>query len=991
MRISGAGSLANAPTIDVRSGATLDVSGVTGGVYTLNTLDSSNLTTKGAGTITGSITTGGFNTTIAPGDSGTGTLSITNALTLNGDSTLALELSNTPGVNDKIAVGGDLTLNGTTNVPVTFIDGNLGSGTYTLLSYGGILTGGLGNLNISGFPVGSRQTFTPTLNSPAKQINLVVTGDAGNLTWVGGVNGNIWVTGQTEPNSINWTGHPTDNHFFNGDIVTFSSTGTLTTNVSGTVNPGSIDFTNGVGANRTITGGAIVPIGPTTFSNAGNVTFTNSDNTFGTVSATGAGDVNFNAGNLAIGNALTVATTGTGKVTIANTSGTVSLPRAVTLTSGKLVLDRSDVDIAVASAFSGAGTLEKQGTNLVTLSGNSAAFSGTVNVNAGTLRADGNTSAAYKPLGTAAINVASGATLDIFKNGTTTSGTGELNVTIAGNGVGDLGALITADLNNLNDGDDNNAHVRSITLSDDARIGAYGGGTSTTRSILWVDGPGAFIQGNGKNMSVVINNNLGAGNTEMDWLDVGDTNLKNLDISGGGVLYLGGNTTLGPLTGGAAVTLHDKGTLGIYVTGANASTGTIDKPILVSNTTPGGGIEFSGSAGSKAIASPIALDGDLDVTMIVSGSSSVQTASFSGAITNAPGATGGRSLAVHVSATGGSTSGVMELVSDGNTYTGPTTIGGGSGFEDVLLQNDKAVLSIGNGGATGSIGPGDITITSPSTTVAAALQLNRTGTYTLANNIAMNGGAAEVRAIGGGNPTISGQISGDGKVVVNSVGGGLTLTGSNSYFGTTTVTSGTLLVNGDNSAAFSDLTVEADGILGGTGTIGGNVLMQADGSKFTTAFSGGTIDPLAIFGNLDLSAASNTLLVSGVGTGTSWVIATYAGSLTGAFEFVTPGYSVDLGTGFNSEITLNFTGPGGDYNHDGKVDSADYVVWRKNPAANGGANGYNIWRQNFGLPPGSGSSLGSGSASVPEPASALLLLVGAVAVGFGRQRRRSAV
>jgi hypothetical protein len=69
----------------------------------------------------------------------------------------------------------------------------------------------------------------------------------------------------------------------------------------------------------------------------------------------------------------------------------------------------------------------------------------------------------------------------------------------------------------------------------------------------------------------------------------------------------------------------------------------------------------------------------------------------------------------------------------------------------------------------------------------------------------------------------------------------------------------------------------------------------------------------------------------------------------------------------------------GDYNDDGKVNAADYVLWRKNPDAFGGTpGGYNTWRANFGSPPGSGSALG-GPDSVPEPASGWLLLCVAVA------------
>ncbi len=47
----------------------------------------------------------------------------------------------------------------------------------------------------------------------------------------------------------------------------------------------------------------------------------------------------------------------------------------------------------------------------------------------------------------------------------------------------------------------------------------------------------------------------------------------------------------------------------------------------------------------------------------------------------------------------------------------------------------------------------------------------------------------------------------------------------------------------------------------------------------------------------------------------------------------------------------------GDYNHNGIVDAADYVLWRKSPSTYGGdPAGYTTWRSHFGQPPGSGSA-----------------------------------
>jgi len=68
----------------------------------------------------------------------------------------------------------------------------------------------------------------------------------------------------------------------------------------------------------------------------------------------------------------------------------------------------------------------------------------------------------------------------------------------------------------------------------------------------------------------------------------------------------------------------------------------------------------------------------------------------------------------------------------------------------------------------------------------------------------------------------------------------------------------------------------------------------------------------------------------------------------------------------------------GDYNDNGIVDAADYVVWRKGLGTIYKQNDYNVWRTNFGHPGGSGAGVGA-NAAVPEPAALLQLLFAAAA------------
>jgi autotransporter-associated beta strand protein len=275
--------------------------------------------------------------------------------------------------------------------------------------------------------------------------------------------------------------------------------------------------------------------------------------------------------------------------------------------------------------------------------------------------------------------------------------------------------------------------------------------------------------------------------------------------------------------------------------------------------------------------------------------------------------------------------------------------------------------------------------------------------------------------------TFSGQIletGATGGKVTKQGAGTLTLSSptGNLYTGLTTVSNGTLLVTNTSGSGTGSgpVTVASAGTIGGTGiiagaitnngtispgesvgtlTTGGNVTNGAN-SHWAIEIDGTSADLLAVGGDLDLSAV-DFLDVTGSGTG-PWVIATYVGNLTGTFDNVTTGYAVDYST--TGQIILNTAGAGlpGDFNSDGKVDAGDYVTWRKafdgspgapnNALANDNGLGtpittahYNLWRANFGNPPGAGSGSQLSGAAVPEPGVMGLVVVGLMSLAFRRR------
>ena len=259
---SMSGTLESSMLIDVKSGATLDVTGISGGLVlgSLGSAQTQTQTLSGSGTIVGSVTTtpGLTSTTpavplsaVAPG----GIYSL-GTMTVNGDLTFAgsgdaIDYDINGANGDLINVNGNLTLGGSTGSETNLAISILGkptASTYTVAAVtdpSKTLTGTAITANID-----TRYTFTPSVNTAAKTITLSVSGSNASLIWNSSSSGDLW---DVKTSTIWKNGANPADMYYNADDVTFDNTATNTTVIlNSTVLPASVTFNSS--ANYTLTG-----------------------------------------------------------------------------------------------------------------------------------------------------------------------------------------------------------------------------------------------------------------------------------------------------------------------------------------------------------------------------------------------------------------------------------------------------------------------------------------------------------------------------------------------------------------------------------------------------------------------------------------------------------------------------------------------------------------------------------------------------------------
>ncbi|HEV7736839.1 MAG TPA: autotransporter-associated beta strand repeat-containing protein, partial [Chlamydiales bacterium] len=515
-------------------------------------------------------------------------------------------------------------------------------------------------------------------------------------------------------------------------------------------------------------------------------------------------------------------------------TGTFALANLVSLGAGSTVDVTGANNMTLTAIISGVGgSLTKISTGTLTLSNASNSYSGGTTITGGTLSTNvagglGNGIASIGAAGTLqgtgtftlmnAVTVAAGSTVDV---------TGANNMTLSGVVAGIGGSIAKISTGTLTLSNTGNTYSGGTTITGGTVstnvAGALGGGTASIGAAGRLQGTGIFTL-----MNAVT---VAAGST----VDV--TSANNMTLSGV-VSGVGGSiakTSPGTLTLTNAGNTYSAGTT---ITGGTVSTnvagalGNGTASIGSAGTLQGTGTFTLANAVSLAAGSTVDITGLNNVTLsgVVSG--------VGGTLTK-------------------TSSGILTLSNVGNTYSGGTTITGGTVSIGAAAPISSGPISIGSAGI-----------------------LQGTGTFTLNNAITVASGSA-VDVTVGNNVTLSAAISGAGGSLTKTNSGVLTLTNAaNSYTGETTVNNdGTLALSGSGAlTASSGLTLNNTSTFDISQTSTGAVIENLT-STSTTFVSLGS--KTLTFGSPIASSYSGVIQDGGIGGGVAGkIIKQNGGTLT---------------------------------------------------------------------------------------------------------------
>jgi autotransporter-associated beta strand protein len=792
---------------------------------------SATLTLIGTNTYTGATTIGAgalqLGNGTASGALGTGPVNDYGALVFNfsGNQSFANAISGAGSLTQ--AGSGLLTLTGsnTSTGPTTISSGTLQFG-------GSASLGGAGNVLDNGSLVFNRSagtTFSGAISGGGNlsQIGSGVLTLLGNNTYSGATTisaGTLQIDNGTASGTLG-SGPVTDNSvlvfdrsdnpIFNGVIsgggsLVQAGTGLLTVTGSNvytggtTISAGTLQVGNG-NATAALGPGTLTDNSALVFNLSGAPAFGGAISGSGSLIQAGTGVLTLLGSNTYSGS--TTISAGTLQVGNGGSGAAIGNSNSA-LDNGSLVFYGSD-NPTFSGAISGSGNLTQAGTGRLTLLGSNT-YTGATAVSAGTLQVGNGGSGAF--LASPIISLSNSAALvfnhsDALTYSGLIAGTGSLTqaglgiLTLPGSNTYTGGTTILAGTLQVGNGGSGEFLASpSVSLSSGAAL-VFSQSDAPTYSGI-ISGSGNLTQA-GPGLLTLLGSNTYSGSTTISGgtLQVGN---------GGSGASIGGSSSL--LNNGSLVfSGSDNPTFGGAISGSGDLTqaGSGVLTLLGSNTYAGnttisaGTLQLgNGGSGASIGNTNSVLDNSSLVFFHSDGVTFLPAISGSGNLTQAG-------------------SGVLTLLGN-NTYSGSTTVSGGT-------------LQVGNGGS------GEF-LASPS--------------VSLSNSAALVFNQSDVQTYGG-------VISGVGNVTLTGTGGLLTLLGSNTYTGNTTVSGGTLQIGSGGSGAFlaspsvslsnsaalvfsqSDSQIYG-GVISGSGNVmlTGSGLLTLLGSNTysgTTTISGGTL------------------------------------------------------------------------------------------------------------------------------------------------------
>ncbi|MCB1746444.1 MAG: autotransporter-associated beta strand repeat-containing protein, partial [Gammaproteobacteria bacterium] len=656
-----------------------------------------------------------------------------------------------------------------------------------------------------------------------------------------------------------------------GAIDALAATANVVLEATGLVTVDTVTGAAGAG----ITSAGLVELDLTTGSltirsTAGNVVFTTQTDVIRTEG--GAITIDASAGTATVGGFNTTGAGGAQAGAVTILSGTGGSFGAVTTGGGTLTLNvgAGTMSQSGATSISGTTVLDKQGAGTLVL-GNANTFTGTATINGGTLEVQGGSALADTVEVTladaAGVNLAvtNSETIGALNGGGATGG----DVSIAAGQV-----LATGDA-----GDDTFAGVISGATGGLTKQGAgkltltgtntYGGTTTIAGGVLSVSAdanlgaaPGAatpaqleFIGGTLEaTATFTLDANRGVALTGAGTFDVDTGQVLSyagvIAGSGGGLtkadigtLVLSGANTYTTSTNIAAGVLNVRNdtALGSAVAGTAVASGAAlelqgditigTEALLISGSGVGGNGALRNISGSNSIAG----------AAILLGATTIQ--SDAGTLTYGGGISGAHDLVVEgagnttlsgavTTATGTLTKndGGTLLLSGANTFTGLTTVNGGTlevqggaaladtvevtladaAGANLKVTNSETLGALNGGGATG----GDVSI-----------------------------GAGQVLTTGdAGDDTFAGVISGATGALIKQGAGKLTLTGTNTYGGATTINGGVLSVSADANLGAAPGAATPGHLVFNNGTLEATATFTLNANRGVALNGAGTFD-----------------------------------------------------------------------------------------------------------------------------------------------------